>query len=222
MLKKYKELLNINNSFLIDLFNKVEHPWEVLPLLKDYILEIITNLDNNYIKYDDNVYIHKDAKIAKSACIIGPTIICDGADIRHNAYIRGNAIICENVVIGNCTEIKNAILFNNAKCPHFNYVGDSILGENSHLGAGVIISNVKNDKKNINIKFDNQIIDTKLKKFGAIIGNNVEIGCNSVICPGTIIYPNTDIYPLTRVRGVIGPNKIVKDIDNIVDKNKKK
>lgn len=219
MLKKYKELLNINNSFLIDLFNKVEHPWEVLPLLKDYVLEIITNLDNNYIKYDDNVYIHKDAKIAKSACILGPTIICKGAEIRHCAYIRGNVIIGEKVVIGNSTEIKNAILFNNAKCPHFNYVGDSILGENSHLGAGVIISNVKNDKKNINIKFDIQIIDTKLKKFGAIIGNNVEIGCNSVICPGTIIYPNTDIYPLTRVRGVIGPNKIVKDIDNIVDKN---
>ena len=115
-------------------------------------------------------------------------------------------------------KVKNAIIFNNAKCPHFNYVGDSILGSYAHLGAGVILSNVKNDKKNINIKFNNEVINTGLKKMGAIIGNNVEIGCNSVICPGTIIYPNTNIYPLTRVRGVIEANKIVKDMNSIVDK----
>lgn len=218
MLKKYEELININETIAKDLFERKKYPWEVLPLLKEYILEIISKLSDEYIKYDDNVYTHKDAIISKTACILGPTIICKGAEIRHCAYIRGNAIIGENAIIGNSTEVKNAIIFNNAKCPHFNYVGDSILGNYAHLGAGVILSNVKNDKKNININFNNEVINTGLKKMGAIVGNNVEVGCNSVICPGTIIYPNTDIYPLTRVRGVIEANKIVKDMNSIVDK----
>lgn len=218
MLKKYEELININETIAKDLFKRKKYPWEVLPLLKEYIFEIISKLSDEYIKIDEYVYIHKDAIISKTACILGPTIICKGAEIRHCAYIRGNAIIGENAIIGNSTEVKNAIIFNNAKCPHFNYVGDSILGSYAHLGAGVILSNVKNDKKNINIKFNNEVINTGLKKMGAIIGNNVEIGCNSVICPGTIIYPNTNIYPLTRVRGVIEANKIVKDMNSIVDK----
>lgn len=219
MLKKYEDLININETIAKDLFETKEHPWEVLPLIKNYILEIIPFISDEYIKYDDKVYIHKETKISNTACILGPTIICKGAEIRHCAYIRGNVIVGENAIIGNSTEVKNAIIFNNAKCPHFNYVGDSILGSYAHLGAGVILSNVKNDKKTINVKINKELVDTNLKKFGAIVGNNVEVGCNSVLCPGTIIYPNTAIYPLTRVRGVIGPNKIVKDINNIVDKN---
>lgn len=218
MLKKYEELININETIAKDLFIRIDNPWEVLPLISNYILEIISFISDEYIKYDDNVYIHKDAKVSDNACILGPTIICKGAEIRHCAYIRGNVIVGENAIIGNSTEVKNAIIFNNAKCPHFNYVGDSILGNYAHLGAGVILSNVKNDKKTINVKLNKELVDTNLKKFGAIVGNNVEVGCNSVLCPGTIIYPNTDIYPLTRVRGVIGPNKIVKDMNNIVDK----
>lgn len=218
MLKKYEELININETIAKDLFIRIDNPWEVLPLISNYILEIISFISDEYIKYDDNVYIHKDAKVSDTACILGPTIICKGAEIRHCAYIRGNVIVGENAIIGNSTEVKNAIIFNNAKCPHFNYVGDSILGNYAHLGAGVILSNVKNDKKTINVKLNKELVDTNLKKFGAIVGNNVEVGCNSVLCPGTIIYPNTDIYPLTRVRGVIGPNKIVKDMNNIVDK----
>ena len=218
MLKKYEELININETIAKDLFIRIDNPWEVLPLISNYILEIISFINDEYIKYDDNVYIHKDAKVSDTVFILGPTIICKGAEIRHCAYIRGNVIVGENAIIGNSTEVKNAIIFNNAKCPHFNYVGDSILGNYAHLGAGVILSNVKNDKKTINVKLNKELVDTNLKKFGAIVGNNVEVGCNSVLCPGTIIYPNTDIYPLTRVRGVIGPNKIVKDMNNIVDK----
>ena len=218
MLKKYEELININETIAKDLFIRIDNPWEVLPLISNYILEIISFINDEYIKYDDNVYIHKDAKVSDTAFILGPTIICKGAEVRHCAYIRGNVIVGENAIIGNSTEVKNAIIFNNAKCPHFNYVGDSILGNYAHLGAGVILSNVKNDKKTINVKLNKELVDTNLKKFGAIVGNNVEVGCNSVLCPGTIIYPNTDIYPLTRVRGVIGPNKIVKDMNSIVDK----
>ena len=162
--------------------------------------------------------MHNSAKISDKATIIGPTIIGANTEVRPGAYIRGNAIIGDKCVIGNSTEVKNAIIFNNVQCPHYNYVGDSILGEYAHTGAGVILSNVKSDKTHVKVKIDNEVIDTGLKKFSAILGNNVEVGCNSVICPGTIIYPNTNIYPLTRVRGVIGANKIVKDSNTIVEK----
>lgn len=221
MLKEYKNLLNMDATIAKDLFDSVNHPWEVLPLIKEYILNIIPTLKDEYEKYDEDVYIHKDAKIAPSACIMGPTIIGKGSEVRHGAYIRGNAIIGENCVIGNSTEVKNAIIFNNVQCPHYNYVGDSVLGQYAHTGAGVILSNVKSDKKNIAIMVNGEKIETGLRKFGSIIGDHVEVGCNCVLCPGTMIYPNSNIYPLTRVRGVIGPNKIVKSENMIIEKEER-
>lgn len=218
MLKKYKELLNLDATIAKELFEECNHPWEVLPKIKEFILKLIPTLGDEYEEVDENVYVHKEAKVAKSACIVGPTIICKGAEIRHCAYIRGSVIVGENSIVGNSTEVKNSIIFDNVQCPHYNYVGDSVLGEYAHTGAGVICSNVKSDKKNLNVRIDDEVIETGLKKFGAIIGDHVEVGCNSVLCPGTIIFPNTNIYPLTRVRGVIGSNKIVKDMNNIIEK----
>ena len=218
MLKKYKSLLNIEATIASELFESCTHPWDVLPLIKEFILKVIPTLGDEYEEVDENVYVHKEAKIAKSAYIVGPTIVCKGAEIRHCAYIRGSVIVGENSIVGNSTEVKNAIIFNNVQCPHYNYVGDSVLGEYAHTGAGVILSNVKSDKKNVKINMDGEVIETGLRKFGAIIGDHVEVGCNSVLCPGTVIFPNTNIYPLTRVRGVIGKNKIVKDMNNIIEK----
>ena len=153
-------------------------------------MKFIPILGDKYYEIEENVYVHKEAKVARSACVVGPTIIFKVAEIRHCAYIRGNLIIGEKTIIGNSTEVKNAIIFNNVQCPHYNYIGDSILGEYAHTGAGVILSNVKSDKKGIKINIDGVIIETELRKLGAIIGDCVEIGCNSVLCPGTIIFPN--------------------------------
>lgn len=214
MIRKYDELFDLEKTIAKDLFERVDNPWEVLPLIKDYILEIIPSLENDYIKLKDDVYVHKSVKINPSAYIEGPTIICEGTEIRHNAYIRGSVIIGKNCVIGNSTEVKNSILFDGVNCPHFNYVGDSVLGENSHTGAGVILSNVRSDKKNVKV----ESIETNLRKMGAIVGTSVEMGCNSVVCPGTIIGGNTSVYPLTMVKGVIPSNSIVKTTNEIVKK----
>lgn len=214
MIRKYDELFNLEKTIAKDLLERVDNPWEVLPLIKDYILEIIPYLENDYIKLKDDVYVHKSVKINPSAYIDGPTIICEGTEIRHNAYIRGSVIIGKNCVIGNSTEVKNSILFDGVNCPHFNYVGDSVLGENAHTGAGVILSNVRSDKKNVKV----ESIETNLRKMGAIVGVNAEIGCNSVVCPGTIIGGNTSVYPLTMVKGVIPSNSIVKTTNEIVKK----
>lgn len=214
MIRKYDELFDLEKTIAKDLFEKVDNPWEVLPLIKDYILEIIPSLGEDYNKLKEGVYVHKSVKINPSAYIEGPTIICEGTEIRHNAYIRGFVIIGKNCVIGNSTEVKNSILFDGVNCPHFNYVGDSVLGENSHTGAGVILSNVRSDKKNVRV----ESIETNLRKMGAIVGANVEIGCNSVVCPGTIIGGNTSIYPLTMVKGVIPSNSIVKTTNEVVRK----
>lgn len=214
MIRKYDELFDLEKTIAKDLFEKVDNSWEVLPLIKDYILEIIPSLGKDYNKLKEGVYVHKSVKINPSAYIEGPTIICEGTEIRHNAYIRGFVIIGKNCVIGNSTEVKNSILFDGVNCPHFNYVGDSVLGENSHTGAGVILSNVRSDKKNVRV----ESIETNLRKMGAIVGANVEIGCNSVVCPGTIIGGNTSIYPLTMVKGVIPSNSIVKTTNEVVRK----
>lgn len=218
MLKVYDNLLNYNATIAKDLFDGLNHPWEVLPLIKDYILKLIPSLGDEYLELGENVYAHKSAKISDKSTIVGPTIIGANTEVRPGAFIRGNAIIGEKCVIGNSTEVKNAIIFNNVQCPHYNYVGDAVLGEYSHTGAGVILSNVKSDKTNVKVKMEDEVIDTGLRKFSAILGDRVEVGCNSVICPGTIIYPDTNIYPLTRVRGVIGPKKIVKEANVIVEK----
>ena len=221
MLKKYNSLLNLDATIASELFNEVEHPWEVLPMIEMFILSVASKLSSDYEEKDKNVFIHKSAKVSSTASITGPCIIGENAEVRHCAYIRGKVIIGDNSVIGNSTEVKNAIIFNNVQCPHFNYVGDAVLGEYSHIGAGVILSNVKSDKTNIVVKDNEEVYETGLRKFSAILGNHVEVGCNSVICPGSIIGENSNVYPLTRVRGVIGANKIVKDWKNIIEKEER-
>lgn len=221
MLKKYNSLLNLDATIAKELFEEVEHPWEVLPMIEMFILRVASRLGSDYEEKDKNVFIHKSAKVSSTVSITGPCIIGENAEVRHCAYIRGKVIIGDNSVIGNSTEVKNAIIFNNVQCPHFNYVGDAVLGEYSHIGAGVILSNVKSDKTNIVVKDNEEVYETGLRKFSAILGNHVEVGCNSVICPGSIIGENSNVYPLTRVRGVIGANKIVKDLKNIIEKEER-
>lgn len=218
MLKEYKNLLDLNGTIASSLFEEVSHPWEVLPKIKEEIFKLISTLSSEYQEISENVFVHQSAKISPTACIMPPAIIGENTEIRHCAFIRGNVIIGNNCVIGNSTEVKNAIIFNNVQCPHYNYVGDAVLGVGAHTGAGVILSNVKSDKSLIKVRFSNKTIETGLKKFSAILGDKVEVGCNSVICPGSIIYPNTNIYPLTRVRGVVKANMIVKSSNEQVEK----
>ncbi len=213
-----KDIFLANESIAYDFILSYKYPFEVLAEIKNYILELGKSLNQDYQKIDSDIWIHKNAQVSKTAEIHGPCIIDDGAEIRCNAYIRGSVIIGKNTVLGNSCEIKNAILFDNVQVPHFSYVGDSILGSHSHMGASSIISNLKSDKKNVIIKNGDEIIDTKLRKVGAFLGDNVEVGCGSVLNPGTIILPNTNIYPLTSVRGVIKANCIVKNMDNIIEK----
>ena len=218
---KTKDIFLSDESIADSFIKKFEYPFEVLPNIKNYILELGNNLSSEYKKLEDNIWIHENAKINDSVEIHGPCIIDDGADIRHNAYIRGSVIIGKNSVLGNSCEIKNSILYDNVQVPHFSYVGDSILGSHSHMGASSIISNLKSDKKNIVIKYENKIIETGMRKIGAFLGDNVEIGCGCVINPGTIIMPNVNVYPLTSVRGVIPNSMIVKSMSNIVRKEER-
>ena len=214
-----KNIVDINYTINKNIFLKYDNFWELLPNIKNYIIELGNSLDKEkYIQREDNVWISISAKVSDSAKIIGPCIIDENAEIRHCAFIRGSVIVGKNCVIGNSCEIKNAIIFDNSQIPHFNYVGDSILGYKTHLGAGVILSNQKSDKSIIKINNKGNIINTNLTKMGSIIGNHVEVGCNSVLNPGTIIKPNTTIYPLTRIRGVIEENSIVKDMNTIIKK----
>lgn len=216
---KITNLYDLNETIAKDIFNNCTYPWEALPNIKDFIIKLGNTLDlNEYKKIDDNIWIEKSATIAPTAYIHGPAIIGKNTEIRHCAYIRGNAIIGDNCVVGNSTELKNVILFNNVQVPHYNYVGDSILGHHSHMGAGSITSNVKSDKKLIIIKNEKTQIETGLKKIGAIIGDNVEIGCGSILNPGSVIGKNTNIYPLSSVRGVIPENSIYKKQNEIVSK----
>ena len=213
---KTNELFLTDNSIAIDLIRKYEYPHEVLPHIKDYILELGNTLSSDYKLVDENVWIHNTVMVAPTASIKGPTIIDEGAEIRQCAFIRGGVIVGKNSVVGNSCELKNCILFDNVQVPHYNYVGDSILGYKSHMGAGSITSNVKSDKTNVVIKSDNENLETGLRKVGAFLGDNVEIGCNSVLNPGTVIGQNSRVYPLTSVRGVIPSDSIVKSMTNIV------
>lgn len=214
-----KGILDINKTISKDLFKEINYPWEVLPYIKDYIITLGNNLDkDNYTEIEDHIWVGSNVEIDKLSTIIAPCIIDDNTIIRPGAYIRGNAIIGKNCVIGNSTEIKNSIIFDNCQLPHYNYVGDSILGYHVHLGAGVILSNLKNDGTNIDIKYKDKKLPTGMRKMGSVIGDSTEVGCNSVLYPGTIIGKNTNIYPLTRVRGIINSNSIVKDENTIVDK----
>lgn len=217
---KIKNLYNLDETIAKELLEKVTYPWEVLPNISEYILELGKRLNKeDYQKVGEDIWIAKSAKVAPTASITGPAIIGKGAEIRHCAFIRGNAIIGENAVVGNSTELKNVILFNKVQVPHYNYVGDSILGFKSHMGAGSITSNVKSDKKLVVIKNGTEKIETNRKKVGAMLGDNVEIGCGSILNPGTVIGRNSNIYPLSSVRGVVPENSIYKNESEIVVKN---
>lgn len=216
---KIKNLYNLEETIAAEIFAESIYPWEVLPKIESFIIELGNTLSlEEYDKVGENVWIAKSATVAPTACINGPTIIGKNAEIRHCAFIRGKAIVGEGAVVGNSTELKNVILFNKVQVPHYNYVGDSILGYKSHLGAGSITSNVKSDKKLVVVKNDKEEIETGLKKFGAMIGDEVEVGCGTVLNPGTVIGRNTNIYPLSSVRKVIPANSIYKNQNEIVKK----
>ena len=216
---KIKNLYNLEETIAKSLLEQFTYPWEALPKISEFILEIGSKLDNAiYELKGENIWIAKSAKIMPTAYIKGPAIIGENAEIRHCAFIRGNAIVGNNAVVGNSTELKNVILFNNVQVPHYNYVGDSILGYKAHMGAGSITSNVKSDKTLVIVKDGIRKIETGLKKFGAMLGDNVEVGCNSVLNPGTVVGRNSNIYPLSSVRGVVSTNSIYKNQNEIVNK----
>ena len=215
-----KELFDLSNTIAEPILSKTTYPWEALSMIKDFILEIGKTLSRDeYDEISPSVWIAKDATVAESAKINPPCIIGKGAEIRQCAFIRGSAIVGDGAVVGNSCELKNCILFNKVQVPHFNYVGDSILGFKSHMGAGAITSNVKSDKTLVSTCAGGEKIHTGLKKMGAILGDNVEVGCNSVLNPGTVIGKNSNIYPLSFVRGFVPANHIFKSPDNIVLKN---
>lgn len=216
---KIEELLDLKQTIAGGIFEGLTYVWEALPKISGYIKEIGDTLsEDDYNRVSDDVWISKTATVASTASIVGPTIIGHHAQIRHCAYIRGNVIVGESSVVGNSSEIKNVILFNKVQVPHYNYVGDSILGYKAHMGAGAITSNVKSDKTLVSVKIDKEKYDTGLKKFGTILGDHVEVGCNSVLNPGTIVGRNANIYPLSMVRGFVPSNTIYKKQGELVQK----
>ncbi len=236
---KIENLYDLNQTIAKDLFQGAEYPWEVLPDIGAFIVELGKALDaERFEQRAENVWVAKSAKVAPTACLNGPLIIDEEAEIRHCAFIRGKAIVGKGAVVGNSTELKNVVLFNSVQVPHYNYVGDSILGYKSHMGAGSITSNVKSDKTLVavkeyrlrstyDLKKDNsrpaeQVIvseiPTGLKKFGAMLGDYVEVGCNSVLNPGTVVGRGSNIYPLSMVRGVVPANSIYKNKNEIAEK----
>ena len=215
-----KELYDLTETAAKPLLESVTYPWEALPKIKDFIIELGNSLDSEeYEKRGENIWIHKSATVFDSAYIAGPCIIGKDTEVRQCAFIRGSALVGDNCVVGNSTELKNVIIFNNVQVPHYNYVGDSILGFHSHMGAGSITSNVKSDKTLVHVKGADFDIATGMKKFGAMLGDYVEVGCNSVLNPGTVIGSHSNIYPLSRVRGYVPSNSIYKDQNDIVTKH---
>ena len=214
-----KDLYTLEETKAKDLLSSVKYPWEALPKIKDFILELGSTLSSDEYDYKgDNVWIHKTAKIYPNNYIAGPCIIGAETEVRPGAFIRGNALVGDGCVVGNSTELKNVILFNKVQVPHYNYVGDSILGFKAHMGAGSITSNVKSDKKLVVVHNEGESIETGLKKFGAMLGDNVEVGCNSVLNPGTVIGKESNVYPTSCVRGVIPPRSIHKNDGTIIAK----
>ena len=215
---KIDNLYNLDKTIAAEYLSKFEYPWEALAGIKDYIKELGSKLSDDYTQVKENVWIHKDAKVFDSAYLGEYVIIDEGAEVRHCAFIRGSAIVGKNAVVGNSTELKNVILFDNVQVPHYNYVGDSILGYKAHMGAGSITSNVKSDKQLVVIKNGDEKIETGIKKVGAFIGDNVEVGCGSILNPGTVVGRNSNIYPLSSVRKVIPENSIYKNQNEVVEK----
>ncbi len=210
---------DLSKTLAKELLESKTYPWEVLPQISSFILKLGNTLsEEEYEKKGENVWIAKSAKVAPTAYINGPAIIGKEAEVRHCAFIRGNALVGEGAVVGNSTELKNVILFDKVQVPHYNYVGDSILGYKSHMGAGSITSNVKSDKKLVVVKGKEIRIETGLKKFGAMLGDEVEVGCGSVLNPGTVVGSHSNIYPLSSVRGVVPANSIYKNKNEVVEK----
>ena len=204
-------LYTLEETLAAPLLSAVTYPWEALPKIGAFILELGASLsEEEYEKQGENVWIARTARVAPTASVTGPAIIGKNAEVRHCAFIRGNALVGEGAVVGNSTELKNVILFNKVQVPHYNYVGDSILGYKAHMGAGSITSNVKSDKLLVKVHTAAGDIETGIKKFGAMIGDEVEVGCGSVLNPGTVIWKNTNIYPLSSVRGVVAADSIYK------------
>ncbi len=216
---KIENLYDLSETIAADLFKDAVYPWEVLGKIKDFIIALGSRLDSSrFEERGENIWVAKSAKIAPTACLNGPLIVDEEAQVRHCAFIRGSAIIGKGAVVGNSTEVKNAVIFNSVQVPHYNYVGDSILGYKSHMGAGSITSNVKSDKTLVVVKDGKEEIETGLKKFGAMLGDHVEVGCNSVLNPGTVVGRNTNIYPLSMVRGVVPAGSIYKNRNEIAAK----
>ena len=213
------KLFDLSQTQAETLLNRFQYPWEALPHIKEFILALGPSLPKDeYEEIKENVWAAKSAVIFPTAYLNGPVIIGKNTEVRHGAFIRGSALVGDSAVVGNSTELKNVILFNNVQVPHYNYVGNSILGYRSHMGAGSITSNVKSDKTLVTVKYQGEKITTGLKKFGAILGDCVEVGCNSVLNPGSVICPNSNIYPLSMVRGVVPPKSIYKTASEIAEK----
>lgn len=215
-----------NNELFLDftmtaaapLFEQTTYPWEVLPRITDFVRALGATLPaDEYERVDDDVWIHRTVKLYPGAYIAGPTVIGAGTEVRPGAFLRGSILVGRNCVVGNSTELKNCILFDNVQVPHYNYVGDSILGAYAHMGAGAICSNVKSDKRNV-VVHGEEDCESGLRKFGAILGDRADVGCNSVLCPGTVLCVGAQVYPLSRVRGVVPANHIFKDAGNIVER----
>lgn len=214
-----KNLFDYSKTIAKPLFESVEYPWEALPKIKDFIIELGKTLDPEiYEQMGEDIWVAKSAKVYPSAYLGGPLIICEDAEVRHCAFIRGSAIVGKGAVVGNSTELKNSILFDGVQVPHYNYIGDSILGYKAHTGAGTITSNLKSDKSLVTVLCDGNKVETGVKKFGAMLGDFVEVGCNSVLNPGSVIGRNTNIYPLSFVRGYVAENSIYKRLGEIAEK----
>lgn len=218
---KISEMYDLSQTIAAELFEGKTYPWEVLPQIGDFIKKLGPTLDPNEYengKYGDDVWVAKSAKIAPTASITGPCIIGKDTEVRQCAFIRGKAIIGEGCVVGNSCELKNAVLFNKVQTPHFNYIGDSVLGYKSHTGAGAVTSNVKQDKTPVTVNYKGTRVETGLKKFGAMLGDNVEVGCNSVLNPGTVVGRFSNVYPLSMVRGFVPARSILKTGGVVVSK----
>lgn len=212
-------LYDLEHTLAKDYLSKFTYPWEALSGIKDFILELGNTLDpNEYEQREEGVWVHKTAKVFPTAYLGAPCIIGPNTEVRHCAFIRGSALVGADCVVGNSVELKNVILFDHVQTPHYNYVGDSILGYFSHMGAGSITSNVKSDKKNVIVRDGSEKVETGIKKFGAMIGDYVEVGCNAVCNPGTVIGRHSNVYPTSCVRGVVPADSIWKDNGEIIHK----
>ena len=216
---KTTDLLDLNHTIAKEYLEQFEYPWEAFKGIKELILSLGPKLNKDeFTEVKENVWVHKSATVFESAYLGAPCIIGANTEVRHCAFIRGSALVGENCVVGNSCELKNVILFDNVQVPHFNYVGDSILGHKAHMGAGSITSNVKSDKTLVTVRYGEEHIDTGIKKVGAMLGDNVEVGCNSVLNPGTIIGRGASVYPLSSVRGTVPAGHIYKSADNIIER----